>query len=169
MTNFILNIYSTLFEILLWVIVIGFTIGGVMFGAIGFADGAGLGLLTVVLGGIVGFVAGIVFCLLIVPLVLLSNIRDHLVSSQPVNIRDHLKSVQNDTSLILRQATAINGNLKGYVDSTRRPEVTGDEPGRTTVQAGTENEETHPTPSGSGRVRARAHHGTLFPRIKSWN
>ena len=53
MTNFILNIYSTLFEILLWGIVIGFTIGGVMFGAIGFADEAGLGLLAVVLGGIV--------------------------------------------------------------------------------------------------------------------
>ena len=167
MTNFILNIYSTLFEILLWVIVIGFTIGGVMFGAMGTdADGAGLGLLAVVLGGIVGFVAGIVFCLLIVPLVLLSNIRDHLVSSQPTNIGDHLKSVQNDTSLILRQATEINGNLKGYVDSTRHPEVTGDDSYRTTVEAGTENEDTHRSSSSSGKVRTTARHVHLLPRLK---
>jgi hypothetical protein len=162
MTNLILNIYSTLVEIFLWLIVIGFTIGGAIAGF------PLLGPVGVVLGGIFGFLAGIIFCLIFIsPMMLLMNIRDHLKSVQPVNISDHLKLVQNDTYLILRQATAINENLKGYVDSTRRPEVTGDEPYRTTVQAGTENEDTHRRPSGSGRVRATAHRASVFPKLNS--
>ncbi len=93
MTNFILNIYSTMIEMLLWVIVIGSALGGAVFGASSLNDNAGLG---VFLGVIAGLLVGIVICLFFVgPLMLL------------VNIRDHLKKVSDNTSEISEDSMGI--------------------------------------------------------------
>ena len=101
MTNFILNTYSTIIEILLWVIVVGSGIAG-----FGFLMSTNEDSFAAVFGGIAGLVVGILFCVLfLAPLILLTN------------MRDQLKEVSEDTS-------QISGDLKRYVDSTLGNNIT---------------------------------------------
>jgi hypothetical protein len=94
MTNLVLDAYSTIIGIILWVIVAGSGIAGFMYLM---ATDAGLGVS--VFGGILGLVGGFLFCVLfLAPLILLAN------------IRDQLKTVGNDTS-------QISEDLNRYVDS----------------------------------------------------
>ena len=94
MTNLVLDAYSTIIGIILWVIVAGSGIAGFIYLM---ATDAGLGVS--VLGGFFGLVGGFLFCVLfLAPLILLAN------------IRDQLKKVGNDTS-------QISEDLNRYVDS----------------------------------------------------
>ena len=99
MTNFILNIYSTLIEILLWLVVVISTIGGARLGSSVWSsslhDDTGL---AAILGGITGLLVGIVICLFFVgPLMLLGNIRDHLKKfrmTRHLSVTRQLKSMK---------------------------------------------------------------------------
>ena len=75
MTNLVLDAYSAIIEILLWVIVVGSGIAGYVFlGSIDASPG------VVVFGAIGGLVLGFLICVLFVaPVILLSNIRQKLV------------------------------------------------------------------------------------------
>ena len=75
MTNLVLNAYSGMIEIFLWVIVVGSGIAGYVFlGSIDASPVFG------VFGAIGGLVAGFLFCVLFVaPMILLSNIRQKLI------------------------------------------------------------------------------------------
>jgi hypothetical protein len=88
MTNLVLDAYSRVIEIVLWVIVACSGIGAFFFYTINYSpstDGQGWALALVV--GIAGLGAGFLFCVLfLAPLILLAN------------IRDQLKNVGDDTS-----------------------------------------------------------------------
>ena len=75
MTNLVLNAYSAIIEILLWVIVIGNGIAGFVY-----LMSTDAGPVVVVFGAIGGLVLGFLICVLFVaPVILLSNIRQKLV------------------------------------------------------------------------------------------
>ena len=100
MTNLVLDAYSTIIGIILWVIVVGSGIAG--FGYLMSTD-AGPGVS--VFGGIAGLVGGFLFCVLfLAPLILLAN------------IRDQLKNVSNDTSQIRAKLTIyVDSNLSNNI------------------------------------------------------
>ena len=82
MTNLVLNAYSVIIEIFLWVIVVGSGIAAFAF-VMSTKENAILALVV----GIAGLGAGFLFCVLfLAPLILLAN------------IRDQLKNVGDDTS-----------------------------------------------------------------------
>jgi hypothetical protein len=94
MTNLVLDAYSAIIEILLWVIVIGSGIAGFVY-----LMSTDASLVVVVFGAIGGLVAGFLFCVFFVaPMILLANIREQLVE------------VRDDTS-------QISEELNRYVDS----------------------------------------------------
>jgi p-aminobenzoyl-glutamate transporter AbgT len=75
MTNLVLNAYSAIIEILLWVIVIGNGIAGFVY-----LMSTDARPVVVVFGAIGGLVLGFLICVLFVaPVILLSNIRQKLV------------------------------------------------------------------------------------------
>ena len=89
MTNLVLNAYSGIIEIVLWVIVIGSGIA-----AFGFVMSIDEGAALALVGGIAGLVAGFLFCVLILaPLILIANMRDQLkeVSDNTSQISEDLK------------------------------------------------------------------------------
>ncbi|MBT3994709.1 MAG: hypothetical protein HOF01_02830 [Chloroflexi bacterium] len=92
MTNLVLNAYSGIIEILLWVIVIGSGIAAL--GSLLVAEeNAGVA----VVGGIAGLLAGFLFCVLfLAPLILLSNMRDQLkeVSDNTSQISGDVKRIR---------------------------------------------------------------------------
>ena len=92
MTNLVLNAYSGIIEILLWVIVIGSGIA-----ALGFSLVAEENAVLAIVGGIAGLLAGFLFCVLfLAPLILLSNMRDQLkeVSDNTLQISGDVKRIR---------------------------------------------------------------------------
>ena len=75
MTNLVLDAYSAIIEILLWVIVVGSGIAGFVF-----LMSTDAGPVVSGFGAIGGLAVGFLFCVLFVaPMILLSNIRQQLI------------------------------------------------------------------------------------------
>ena len=92
MTNLVLNAYSGIIEIFLWVIVVGSGIA-----AFAFVMSTEENAILAVWSGIAAALAGFLFSvLLIAPLILLSNIRDQLkeVSDNTSHMSEELKRIR---------------------------------------------------------------------------
>jgi hypothetical protein len=93
MTNLVLNAYSGIIEILLWVIVIGSGIALL----VSLLVQPEFSLSVAIVGGIAGLLAGFLFCVLfLAPLILLSNMRDQLkeVSDNTSQISGDVKRIR---------------------------------------------------------------------------